>query len=44
MKQKRRLALLADRPSLPSSSSERSRWHGGRCRVGDVGSPDFWLR
>ena len=24
--------------------SERSRWRGGRCRVGDVGSPDFRLR
>jgi len=21
--------------------SERSRWRGGRCRVGDVGSRDF---
>jgi hypothetical protein len=27
-----------------SYPSERSRWRGGRCRVGDVGSPDFWLR
>src|SRR5579859_516958 len=25
----------------PDSASERSRWRGGRCRVGDVDSPDF---
>jgi len=26
---------------LPVCPSERSRWRGGRCRVGDVGSPWF---
>jgi hypothetical protein len=25
----------------PVCASERSRWRGGRCRVGDAGSPDF---
>src|SRR5579859_75360 len=36
-----KLRLSPRSPQLTGSPSERSRWRGGRCRVGDVDSPDF---